>query len=430
MVNYYEAKAYCTWLNEQDEAKMPYRLLQESEHLAIRDPALSNAIDFEPGAAEQIDLDSVMASGSVPAINHNLRYGSEGAVDALHANERGFHDTFGNVWQWCEDPFHPLPEFKVHPFYTDFSTPCFDGEHQMILGGSFISTGDEASIWSRFHFRPHFFQHAGFRVVLDTGAEGKKGDKYDTDELVNQYLLFHFGSQAEQQDEALATRIEFPSVVNLIDRTVELMNQFAPRRIKALDLGCAVGRSTFELARTFDSVVGLDYSDAFINAAEHLRQQRSMEYKRWDTGAHHTALKASIDEHIDRERIGFVQGDAANLAGAPMVQNNEQYDAILLSNLMCRLSAPGQCLQQFNESDRYLKSGGILVISSPNTWVAQYTDPANFLDGADSSETLAALGESLPGFELLHEEDLPFIIREHRRKYEYIVAQVSVWKKL
>ena len=430
VVNYYEAKAYCAWLTEQDEAKMPYRLLQESEHLAIRGPALSAAIDFEPGAAEQIDLDSVMASGTVPAINHNLRYGSEGAVDALHANEQGFHDTFGNVWQWCEDPFHPLPEFKIHPFYTDFSTPCFDGEHQMILGGSFISTGDEASIWSRFHFRPHFFQHAGFRVVLDTGAAGKKGDKYDTDELVNQYLLFHFGSQAEQQDEALAKRIEFPSVVNLIDRTVELMNQFAPRWVKALDLGCAVGRSTFELARTFDSVVGLDYSDAFIDAAEHLRQQQSMEYKRWDTGAHHTRLKASIDERIDRERIGFVQGDAANLAGAPMVQNNEQYDAILLSNLMCRLSAPAQCLQQFTESDRYLKSGGILVISSPNTWMAQYTDPANFLDGADSAETLAALGECLPGFELLHEEDLPFMIREHRRKYEYIVAQVSVWRKL
>ncbi len=113
-----------------------------------------------------------------------------------------------------------------------------------------------------------------------------------------------------------------------------------------------------------------------------------------------------------------------------MVQKNEQYDAILLSNLMCRLSAPAQCLQQFTESDRYLKSGGILVISSPNTWMAQYTDPANFLDGADSAETLAALGECLPGFELLHEEDLPFMIREHRRKYEYIVAQVSVWRKL
>ena len=132
-------------------------------------------------------------------------------------------------------------------------------------------------------------------------------------------------------------------------------------------------------------MVGLDYSDAFIDAAEHLRQRQSG-IQRWDTGAHHTLLEASIDEHIDRERIGFVQGDAANLAGAPVVQKNEQYDAILLGNLMCRLSA-AQCLQQFTESDRYLKSGGIVVISSPNTWMAQYTDPANFLDGADSAAT-------------------------------------------
>ena len=35
MVNYYEAKAYCAWLTEQDKAKMPYRLLHD-EHLAIR----------------------------------------------------------------------------------------------------------------------------------------------------------------------------------------------------------------------------------------------------------------------------------------------------------------------------------------------------------------------------------------------------------
>ena len=62
-----------------------------------------------------------MACGAVPAINHNLRYGSEGAVDALHANEQGF-TTFGNVWQWCEDPFHPLPELQNSSFYTDFST--------------------------------------------------------------------------------------------------------------------------------------------------------------------------------------------------------------------------------------------------------------------------------------------------------------------
>ncbi len=32
--------------------------------------------------------------------------------------------------------------------YTDFSSPCLDGLHTMILGGSFMSTGDEASVLS------------------------------------------------------------------------------------------------------------------------------------------------------------------------------------------------------------------------------------------------------------------------------------------
>ena len=32
-------------------------------------------------------------------------------------------------------------------------------------GGSWASTGDEASRFSRFAFRRHFFQHLGFRMV-------------------------------------------------------------------------------------------------------------------------------------------------------------------------------------------------------------------------------------------------------------------------
>jgi hypothetical protein len=34
-----------------------------------------------------------------------------------------------------------------------------------ILGGSFISTGQLASKFARYQFRPHFFQHATFRLV-------------------------------------------------------------------------------------------------------------------------------------------------------------------------------------------------------------------------------------------------------------------------
>ncbi len=59
----------------------------------------------------------------------------------------------------------------------------------------------------------------------------------------------------------------------------------------------------------------------------------------------------------------------------------------------------------------------------------QYTPKDAFVDGPDSASALASLGKLLPDYELVHQQDLPFMIREHRRKYEYIVAQVSVWRK-
>ena len=37
---------------------------------------------------------------------------------------------------------------------------------------------------------------------------------------------------------------------------------------RAFDLGCAVGRTSIDMAEYFDEVVGLDFSKAFIKAAQ------------------------------------------------------------------------------------------------------------------------------------------------------------------
>lgn len=134
VVNFHEAKAYCAWRTEKDRPRFPYRLLSEAEHHRLR------------GAPPASD----------PELNLGFRWASESPVTSA---------PWGNVWHWTEDHFNPLPGFAVHPYYDDFSTPCFDGRHQMIFGGSFASCGDEATPWARFHFRPHFFQHAGFRMA-------------------------------------------------------------------------------------------------------------------------------------------------------------------------------------------------------------------------------------------------------------------------
>ena len=47
---------------------------------------------------------------------------------------------------------------------------------------------------------------------------------------------------------------------------------------KALDIGCSVGRSSFELARSFDNVIGIDFSHAFIDRCNELKHKGSCQY--------------------------------------------------------------------------------------------------------------------------------------------------------
>ncbi|MEX1199057.1 MAG: 5-histidylcysteine sulfoxide synthase [Pseudohongiellaceae bacterium] len=429
VVNYYEAKAYCAWRSERDGVDTPYRLLQEKEHLALRDPVLSDISDWLPGDDALLRRDPVMEANTPAArtINHNLHFGSEGPVDLFLANSRGFHDVLGNVWQWCEDPFHPLPGFEAHPYYVDFSTPCFDDEHQMILGGSFISTGDEASAWARFHFRPHFYQHAGFRLARG-GDPVPSGNKYEDDATLNQYLLFHWGSPEDQRDGAITGNAGHPDTGPFMVTMADLVRRFATGRAAALDVGCAVGRASFELAREFGQVIGVDTSARFIGAADALKEQGSLQYQRLESGRFSTAMEARVDPLIERGRLSFRQADAQRLNADPGIRET-RFDAVLLANLLCRLPDPEACLAQFTGSDSLLNEGGVLVIASPNTWMEQYTSPEKFLDAPGSERALDKLASLLPGFELLHWQDQPFMIREHRRKYEYVVSQVSVWRR-
>uniref|UniRef100_K3X307 Sulfatase-modifying factor enzyme domain-containing protein n=1 Tax=Globisporangium ultimum (strain ATCC 200006 / CBS 805.95 / DAOM BR144) TaxID=431595 RepID=K3X307_GLOUD len=162
-VNLHEAQAFCKWKNERDgnRDETVYHLSTEPIHQLIRDEADRSA---NTESDDILTIKNRMAAET--GKNLNVSYMSFSPVDAMKPTQSGFHDVFGNAWEWCEDMFSALPGFTLHKYYDDFSAPCFDGEHHVIMGGSFISSGDNgASKFARYHFRPHFFQHAGFRVV-------------------------------------------------------------------------------------------------------------------------------------------------------------------------------------------------------------------------------------------------------------------------
>lgn len=435
-VNHHEAKAYCAWRTERENA--PCRLPSEAEHQALR------AAQQRAAASVGVEADPVMRfDGATLARecgwNLNLAHGSSRPVDAGQPTEAGFHDVFGNVWQWLEDHFNPLPGAKVHPYYDDFSTPCYDGQHQMILGGSWVSTGDEASLWSRFHFRAHFFQHAGFRLVRSEGdggavrldQAGSPGQVYEDPQILNEYLLLHYGPAEEQMPYAFGPRdaVEFP--VRCARWLLDAAGEYAVPTATALDVGCAVGRASFELARVYPTVLGVDLSRAFIDAAETLRRDGELRYFRKDEGTLGATLNARVDPAIDRSRVGFRQADACSLP-AELVD----FDAVLLANLLCRLPSPKSLLGRLGGPRGLVKVGGLLVIFSPYSWLEQFTPLEAWLGGYEREgnpvRSAAALAEFLraENFELLRETDVPLVIREHARKYQYIVTHAMLWRRI
>ncbi|MDD3467951.1 MAG: 5-histidylcysteine sulfoxide synthase, partial [Campylobacterales bacterium] len=140
-VNYLEAKAFCNWLGAKTGKNID--LPSEAEWYRL---------------AEYTNTDE-----NTPA-NINLEYYASSCPVNGFAHGK-FCDVIGNVWQWTKTPIYPFDGFKTHPLYDDFSIPTFDDSHNIIKGGSFISTGNELLPWSRYAFRRHFFQHAGFRYV-------------------------------------------------------------------------------------------------------------------------------------------------------------------------------------------------------------------------------------------------------------------------
>lgn len=81
-----------------------------------------------------------------------------------------------------------------------------------------------------------------------------------------------------------------------------------------------------------------------------------------------------------------------------------------------------------------LKVGGILVLVSPHSWLPGWTPRSQwlggFVDEAGPHRTADGVASLLRGdFTLLHQEDVPFLIREHVRKFQYGVSMATVWQR-
>jgi putative 4-mercaptohistidine N1-methyltranferase len=240
---------------------------------------------------------------------------------------------------------------------------------------------------------------------------------YESPRLLAEYLLFHYGAAEEVlpwefgPKEALAFAVR--SVTELLDsRLVPTPSS----QVRALDLGCAVGRSSYELSTLCDEVLGIDYSHNFIQAAEHLRTEGELSYQRHDEARASTALAAQRPAHGRAAFIRFEQGDAMHLR-----EGLGAFDIVHAANLLCRLTDPQLLLLRLSS---LVKPGGQLLLTTPCTWLEEFTPEGNWPTGSTMEWLEAQLSKN---FTLSASKDLPFLIREHARKFQWSVALGTRW---
>ncbi len=394
-VNALEAEAFCNYITQRDGIN--YTLPSEAEYEAMCKMAGISDMQSDTKA------------------NINFKIASSCPVDKFEFN--GIFDVVGNVWQWSRTPMRPFEGFDVHPAYDDFTVPTFDEKHALILGSSWASSGNLIMKDSRYAFRRHFYQNAGFRYVVPQVIEESDGDIYESDALVSQYCEFQYGK-------------ENFGVKNFAIECAKIATEFTNNTTKALDLGCATGRASFELAKTFDKVEGIDFSVRFVGVGSSLKENGSVAWNSKTEGELTSKNKLSI---IDlgyegiKDKVEFWQGDACNLK-----PTFKEYDMILATNLIDRLYNPRLFLD--NVSDR-LNKDGVLILTSPYTWQEESTSKEFWLGGykdddAREVKTLQTLQKLLEEkFNLVHTQDLEFVIKETSRKYQHTISEVSVWVK-
>ena len=240
---------------------------------------------------------------------------------------------------------------------------------------------------------------------------------YKTDSIVSQYCEFHYG------DENFGVK-------NFSKEIAKIALKYSTIKRKALDIGCAVGRSSFELANEFQYVDGMDFSDRFIEVATEMKENKKLKYERLEEGSLVSYQERTLEEiglNKSYNNITFLQQDATNLK--PIYKD---YDLVIAVNLIDRLNEPLAFLKEIGSR---INKNGVLLIASPYTWLEEYTPKEKWLGGykkdGEDITTFRGLEEVLSKeFTLITNPiELEFVIRETKHKFQHTISEVTLWRK-
>lgn len=207
------------------------------------------------------------------------------------------------------------------------------------------------------------------------------------------YLDAHWGEPAGM--EALARK---------------LAERAAAPVVRAVELGCSVGRGLYELARGTELVVGIDLQMAALRRASRLLAGEPLDYARRIVGRHYAGARIQPRAAV-AGRIALVCADAMD---PPLVPGSA--DRVVALNLLDAVTSPPQIVAV---ADGLCAPGGEIILASPYAWQSGIVAEEHRFGGADPAAALRQRlldGADLEArYTIEDEAELPWTLRRDER---------------
>ncbi len=251
----------------------------------------------------------------------------------------------------------------------------------------------------------------GLGLLLPEKEAAVASDKYLQPATVSAYLWSHFADLAGDPDASMAYR-KWAALVPEGGRL-------------ALDLGCAVGRLSFELAARGGLVIGLDRSRPLVEKARKLARDGVLDYPLILEGRLSEPRRIELPAAWRAHPPEFLVADALALPFPAGVA-----DRLCSLNLLDKVPKPCRHLA---ECDRVAaREGACLLVSDPFSWSTECAAEADWLGGTDGGP-YAGYGrdnlrrilerEGEPPWRITTEGEVAWTIRNHRNHFELIRSQ-------
>jgi uncharacterized protein YbaR (Trm112 family) len=258
--------------------------------------------------------------------------------------------------------------------------------------------------------------HEGIAVVvpdktlpITQGVEG-----YNSLSMLSSYLWSHYS--------------EFFNGQAATDAYKKWAAGFTGREGWALDIGCAVGRLTFEMSKTHDRAVGIDTSISFIRAARDLAYRKRLEFDLIMEGHIMERQSCDLDPDFAFDTTEFIVADALAL---PF--RSQRFATAGSVNILEKVPDPAKHLSEANRVME--KACARFLFSDPFSWDEAVSHADLWLGGRNEGpfrgygmDIICRLLEDpdgilSPRLSILEKGQVLWKIRKTRNLWEHITSQ-------